>query len=469
VTTLRDVATLTIPAGSVLVGDQVTAGLGVGTTTVVGRRWITHAGEGFVQLDTTTQGRRYVDADTVLSVSRPAGPGGDEPAIDPALDAAVTALLDNDESTTAARLRVRARALDVSLRPSRLAEMTAPGVTVGAGAIPDAITLGTPYFRLSESSLASIAEPLSAAGGRIAASPSPGEVKNVGKYDFWVQSPVFAIGLITLSDTNFLEVWVDGQLVRAASHWQANGDGRWWPITVADDRPVHVEVRVLGIAFVGVQISGTAGTAWTATAPARPTRAVFLGDSFTSGVGDPNMRSYAYDVADLLGWECVNAGVSSTGYTTDGGVSGATNFAGRVPTIAAERPDAVVILGSVNDFANRAALQAPAAACFAALAAALPSVPVYVFGVQRMGGGENAYLDEMDAAIGAAAAAAPTVVGFWRTAGWISGTGKVGTFVGDGNADTYVTADGHPTERGHRNYGARIAAAIAGAYPTAKL
>ncbi|MBM7805818.1 lysophospholipase L1-like esterase [Geodermatophilus bullaregiensis] len=123
----------------------------------------------------------------------------------------------------------------------------------------------------------------------------------------------------------------------------------------------------------------TAGTTPPA-APAEEVRAVFLGDSYTVGVGSDG-PTYAAQVADRLGWTQVEAAQSGTGYVSDGGGGDNAPFGGRVDDVVAADPDVVVVQGSTNDVGvDPAAVGAAAAALYAELAAAVPDADVVVLG-----------------------------------------------------------------------------------------
>ncbi|MEX5718170.1 SGNH/GDSL hydrolase family protein [Geodermatophilus maliterrae] len=125
----------------------------------------------------------------------------------------------------------------------------------------------------------------------------------------------------------------------------------------------------------------------TTTAPTTPptttaggVRAVFLGDSYTVGVGSDG-PTYAAQVADRLGWTQVEAAQSGTGYVADGGGRGNAPFGDRVDDVAAADPDVVVVQGSTNDVgADPAAVAAAAAHLYGDLAAAVPDADVVVLG-----------------------------------------------------------------------------------------
>ena len=118
-----------------------------------------------------------------------------------------------------------------------------------------------------------------------------------------------------------------------------------------------------------------------------------------------------------------------------------------------------------------------ATAMYAALAVAYPGVPVVVAGVPPCKTTMSAGNVACNSAVRASALAAPNVIGFidmlagqWVTptasgpleGQWVTGTGKLGTLVGDGNADNLMAPDDvHPWQYGHDVLGRRLARGIA--------
>lgn len=124
------------------------------------------------------------------------------------------------------------------------------------------------------------------------------------------------------------------------------------------------------------------------TGPATPAapreevvRAVFLGDSYTVGVGAGVGDGYVDRVAEGLGWDAVQAGQSGTGYVSEGRGGDRTPYGERVDDVAAAAPDVVVVQGSTNDVGVPAAeVGAAAADLYADLAAAVPGADIVVVG-----------------------------------------------------------------------------------------
>ena len=151
----------------------------------------------------------------------------------------------------------------------------------------------------------------------------------------------------------------------------------------------------------------TAPTTQPTTAPGDGVRAVFLGDSYTVGVGTSGGPTYAERVADRMGWSQVDAAQSGTGYVADGGGGGNAPFGERVDDVVAAGPDVVVVQGSTNDvLAPAAEVGAAASALYADLAAAVPGADVVVFGPPAAPGVPRTEIEAIrDALAGAAAQA----------------------------------------------------------------
>ena len=224
-------------------------------------------------------------------------------------------------------------------------------------------------------------------------------------------------------------------------------------------------IRILTNAGINTVAIGANDSIYAATIPLGR-KDYFLGDSWTAASGADGLlaQGLATYASEVLGSNQYNGGQAGTGYTI-GGSGGRTTFQQRISTdVIPANPDRIIIIGSRND-TDPTAVGTAARATYSALASALPNVPVYVFGIQYPSTVANAGFDALDAAIASAAAAAPNVKGFFSMKSWITGTGRVGSATGTGNADIFISSDGvHPTSAGHQYYGDRIAQSIAGLY-----
>ncbi|SFO94351.1 Lysophospholipase L1 [Geodermatophilus dictyosporus] len=156
----------------------------------------------------------------------------------------------------------------------------------------------------------------------------------------------------------------------------------------------------------GLAVAACGGTAGPDRAAAE-VRAVFLGDSYTVGVGTSVGPTYAARTADRLGWTEVDAGQSGTGYVADGGGGDRAPFRARVPDVAQAAPDVVVVQGSTNDAGVPSVeVGAAATALYADLAAAVPGARVVVLGPLAAPGVPRAEIEAIRDALAAAAAQA---------------------------------------------------------------
>jgi acyl-CoA thioesterase I len=108
---------------------------------------------------------------------------------------------------------------------------------------------------------------------------------------------------------------------------------------------------------------------------------IFLGDSYTQGVGLTNIRDdYAYVAATALRWRPVLNGAGGTGYVNGGPCHG-QQFAARVRQVVPARPTFLVVQGGLNDYRSSHTEIADAARqLYAHLRRQLPATRVVVVG-----------------------------------------------------------------------------------------
>jgi lysophospholipase L1-like esterase len=208
------------------------------------------------------------------------------------------------------------------------------------------------------------------------------------------------------------------------------------------------------------QVSRTPGSAATAKATAtatataaaeedkEPPVAVFLGDSYTEGIGaSVQERRWSTLVAGELGWEESNQGVSGTGYHTS---SGDAEYQGRVGQVLEDEPQIVVVSGGQNDFGTYAAdpggtVQA-IAGLYEALREELPRAQIVAVGPSTPASVDQTVL-AIDAAVRDAAAAADATY--------------VSLLEPDVLTPDMLLADQtHVDDRGHRAIADRVIAAL---------
>ena len=170
------------------------------------------------------------------------------------------------------------------------------------------------------------------------------------------------------------------------------------------------------------------------------TVALFVGDSYTEGVGlTEGQRPLRWSslVAGSRGWSEVNASCSGSGYVRQGLLCGNT-FAERLPLLTSQEPEAVFIWGGVNDLGGSPDAAAEAAGeTIAAYASAFPDARLVVLSGVYFLGPEPAPIAAInDALEDAATSAGATYI-------------DLGTPFADD--PTLLGSDGlHPNVAGHR-------------------
>ena len=248
----------------------------------------------------------------------------------------------------------------------------------------------------------------------------------------------------------------------------------------------------------------------------------FIGDSYSGGSADVPAASTIDRVASRrLGVRSVSSAQGGTGYITDGKANIASNSvfgsAERVGSIVRAAPDAIAVVGGLNDEGkDLGQLAAAVKKILADLRAGLPDAPIVVVGPQPSGGARTVggtFADLVKATADAVASCGVDGVAFvdwaglaggrakdfhagqtyWRgdtvayagaiyrveAAFWagdspaggfpdvrqasavFTGTGKVGAPAGDGNRDLYISSDNvHPSNQGSEALGDALAACL---------
>ena len=248
----------------------------------------------------------------------------------------------------------------------------------------------------------------------------------------------------------------------------------------------------------------------------------FIGDSYSGGSADVPSASTIDRVASRrLGVRSVSSAQGGTGYITDGKANIASNSvfgsAERVGRIVQAQPDAVAVVGGLNDEGKDLGQVAAAVKkCLADLRAGLPDAPIVVVGPQPSGGARTvggtfadlvkttadavascgvdgvvfadwaglaggrakdfhagqtywrgdtiAYagaIYRVEAAFWAGASPAAAYPAVRQVSAVFTGTGKAGAPAGDGNRDLYISADGvHPTNQGSEALGDALAVCL---------
>lgn len=113
--------------------------------------------------------------------------------------------------------------------------------------------------------------------------------------------------------------------------------------------------KIFALALTSLFTIGMAAWALTsqpAAAPAAPPHAVFLGDSYTAGIGGSG-ADWPTVVSRELGWSADNLAAGGTGYVTEAGMAGCGRahcgaYLEQSESIT-DRPDIIVVAGGRND------------------------------------------------------------------------------------------------------------------------
>lgn len=267
---------------------------------------------------------------------------------------------------------------------------------------------------------------------------------------------VFSKGLGSSSAMLFV---VDGKMA-SNTPVQYPSDGGLYLTKVDFGSSAKRRVRILGNAplFGGLRVAPGA----TVSAPEAPAfRAMFIGESITEGTaGQPAPFSFAPWAALRLGWtDAWVSGVGSTGYLA--APAPKLTFRQRFDVdVKAYRPDVLVIAGGINDTGfTDAQIQAEAGLLFDRIATDLRDTLVFVLGPWNP---RTAIRAGINTAIKAAASGRPNF--YWvpnYDDAWITGTGRVGAEMFDGNSDTMTSPDGtHPSPAGVDYYGQKVAESV---------
>lgn len=305
-----------------------------------------------------------------------------------------------------------------------------PTVTIGTTATLTARLVGTQTAEVAE------------VGSRGTwSSGGPRQVQNgFSGLDFGVLGDAVEIDLLAGSFSTFA-IFVDGRpIASAVTDVGPLTAGTRYYLKLAFGSVARRRIEVFASHVGGWYGVRGAVTTVFAPAPRRPVVA-FLGDSFyNANYGVPQIRGVAFMAARMLGVEpymSTPIAASSTGYTAAGsaGVFGST---ARLDLIDKGKSELIVVQGSLNDDAAAVGtIQAAATQLYADLATRRPLAPVIVIGPQPSNGaGAAAGRAGNNAAVRAAALAAPNVIAFFDQIG--TSTGLPATYAG---ATAYTTGD----------------------------
>ncbi|WP_431800295.1 GDSL-type esterase/lipase family protein [Microbacterium kunmingense] len=430
---------------------------------------------------------------------------------------------------------------DARFQPNSLFKRRAATVRAAVGALRDPIppvTADAPTIAHNTATNSASYAQLSAQSAQIAKLGDAGvwsvafgrlDVKGVHAVEFDYIGSVFELQWQVGQGSTPFWVWVDGAPITATPSTIASANGYYSLFTFGSAKRRRITIYAAGNnawRALRFPVTGVVST------PPPRIKVGFVGDSFYAGSDatyTPVMLTMANIAGRMLGANFSVQGVGGSGY-----VAGADTFGGtdRVARVAATNPDLIIISGSVNDdatggasadapsiAARATAVQAAATAAYAAYASSCPGVPIIVFGPQPTDHTQtiSANRAAQNAAVRAAALAAPNVIGYvdmigtangtappawtsggsyaegalvtykgsvWRytnngTAGnygapdsaqglrwqlvtWVyTGTGRVGSTTGDGTRDVMLYSDTiHPTTEASYSLGVRQASEI---------
>lgn len=258
-----------------------------------------------------------------------------------------------------------------------------------------------------------------------------------GSYGARALSPLF----VSYRATGPSSVWVEG----GGAYARVRVDGRVAAaVSIRPGRCTRLDLRLTGKHRIGLElgvgdsVTRIAGAISPEPAPAAP-RAVFLGDSYSLGVGGRSPAGYAYRAGWAKGWDVRVDAEPGTGFLNHAGRS---TYAERLPEVLRQKPSTVVVEGGINDFGNfpNAAIARAAGRVIQRLRDA--GIHVVVLSPWETPRFRTARYRDLIARIGAVARAAR--VRYIDTSSWIT--------------PRLMSDDGiHPNERGYRTIAAKLA------------
>ena len=326
----------------------------------------------------------------------------------------------------------------------------------------------------------------------------------IGRHSFWFTGQKFGIYVRTLANPLVIQVWVNGRPLSLSPSSNAVGvpERRHYEIDFGsvDTRLVEFRIHPNTAEINGVTI----GPADSIRRMALRKRLAILGDSIAGGANGIGTEFVWGDrMAPRFGMDNWQLSIGGTGYGVTAGVS---DYFTRIPDAVAAAPDILIVCGGQNDLGiSQAAMTTLATTLFQALQAALPTTIILALGCHHVGEQISQNAQNIDLGVRAAAAACgipfrslidPNNI-YATTPNWtvstsyligdvvretttfrnvlvchtahtsassglpdmtkiyaqslFTGTGKVVTVTGRGNADVFIQADGiHPTALGHQ-------------------
>ncbi|WP_448615663.1 SGNH/GDSL hydrolase family protein [Modestobacter sp. URMC 112] len=224
--------------------------------------------------------------------------------------------------------------------------------------------------------------------------------------------------------------------------------------SIEDAAPAADGLSRSGPAASSAGPTGTATGSTTATpsdpVPDEPPTALFLGDSYTVGIGASSPEAgYVQRTAALLGWRAVTQGQGGTGYVNPSDDTGQSVYGGRLAEVAAAQPDIVVVQGSTNDVGRPwESVEAAATELYRGLRTAVPTARVVVLGPLAPPGVDPVAVGDIRNAVARAAFAAGVPFIDPIAAGWLL------------PVDGLYADPVHPDDDGYRELGEDLALAL---------
>lgn len=270
------------------------------------------------------------------------------------------------------------------------------------------------------------------------------------RLEFVVDAVKFAVGGAAGGQ---FRVIIDGQYYQNSPlYWSAAGSPCWltFDFTNAGGKKARTIVIEQGASlFYGVRVAP--GDTVSAPSSANDIRAICFGDSINiGGNAYPTVQGDGVPIrlGRLLGWNDVwNSSLGGTGYIAQGPYG--VNYGNHIADATANSTNLVLVFGGAfNDSANSSPTIRAAVLLFLQnLRAALPTVPIMVFGTWPASTGPSASNLALEQDVKASVTTFNDLLCKFiplnsdPTGSWVTGTGNVSAPTGVGNADLYVSND----------------------------
>lgn len=297
--------------------------------------------------------------------------------------------------------------------------------------------------------------------------------QGIWSLEFGTDAQIIQLRFKYISSATMYRLSIDGRKVTdlmQSSGGTTAGSGHMLTIDFGSATPRRIRFDFATMPFGGIYLPPTA-TLW--GAPLQGGRLMVLGDSISDGSAQntgAGAGTWFQRAARLLGstdaWE---QGRGGTGYITPGSYA---TFGDRLNAdVIAWAPDRLVIWGGYNDnTGSQSAISTAASSLYSTVKTQLPNCQVYVIGCWSPTATPATSIQNTDATLRTAAAAAgfpfisPVTGSCYDASGTLVTTH--GPWITSGNAAGYIGADSvHPTDAGHVYLSRRITQAIRALMP----